>query len=160
MIRTGRNSASRGHGGQWYLQRFEAANGTPPLPVCSRGRLNDPAMTLQAERFTGEELAQARCWYEARHGSLAKGQELVLVCVYDPSETTPGVRVMSYGPSQVFEAEYPWLCSGYQGPAFATYFGTWYGSGSVKEDHEMDFEMLCHVHPGWKPFPRWGASWR
>jgi hypothetical protein len=160
MIRTGSNSASRSNGCQWYLQRYEAANGIPPLPVCSRGRLHRPLTTFQVERFTGEELSLLRRWYEGRHGLLEKGQELVLVCVFDPNEATARSRVMSYGPTQVFEAEYEWLRSGYQGPPFATYFGTWYGTGAIGDDHHMDFEMFCHVHPGWKPFSRWGTSWR
>jgi hypothetical protein len=160
MIRTGRNSARRDNGGQWYLQRYEAAHGLPPLPVCCRGRLQNAATAFRVERFSGEEFASARRWFEVRHGSLREGQALVLACIYDPSDATPESRLMRYGPSQTFEAEHPWLRSSYRGPSFVTYFGTWYGSGTVREDHLMDFEMFCEVRPGWKPFPRWGASWR
>jgi hypothetical protein len=160
MVRTGRNSASRSNGGQWYLQRYEVANGLPPLPVCCRGRLADPVITFCVERHTGKELAAVRRWYEAKHGRLHDGQDLVLACVYEPSRASPELRLMHYRPTEVFEAEHPWLSSEYRGPSFVGYFGTWYGSGLVEEDHSMDFEVFYEVHPGWTPLPRLGASWR
>ncbi len=160
MIRTGHNSANRNTGGQWYLQRYEVANGLPPLPLCCRGRLNDPVATLQVERFTGAELTQARHWYETRHGVLPEGQDLVLVCVFDPNNEAPESPVMRYRPNEVFEIEYQWLSSQYCGPSFASYFGTWYGSGTLKENDIMDFEIFWDVGPGAQPLPRLGASWR
>jgi hypothetical protein len=160
MIRTGHNSANRSNGCQWYLQRYETANGVPPLPLCSRGHLGKSVTMFRVERFTGAELIQAKHWYETRHGRLREGQDLLLVCVYDPDDTIPESRVMHYRPNEIFEIEHPWLSSQYSGTSFTTYFGTWYGSGMLKENDVMDWEIVCDVRPGSKILPRWGASWR
>ena len=45
-VRTGRNSADRDTGGQWYLQTYVVAHGPPPLPLCCRGRLDAPDAPL------------------------------------------------------------------------------------------------------------------
>jgi hypothetical protein len=160
MIRTGHNSAHRNDGGQWYLLRYEVANGLPPLPLCSRGFLNNPVTIFQIERFTGAELTRARRWYTMRYGALQEGQALMLACVFDPNEKTPNSRVMLYRPNEIFEIEYPWLSSQYNGPSFISYFGTWYGSGTLKENDIMDFESFWEVGSGSQPLPKWGASWR
>lgn len=160
MIRTGHNSANRKNGGQWYLQRYEVANGLPPLPLCSRGRLDNPVTILKVERFTGDKLDRARRWYEMRHQVLQEGQDLELVCVFEPNDKAPEARVMHYRPNEIFEVEYPWLSSQYSGPSFASYFGTWYGSGTLKENDIMDFEIFWDAGPRPQPLPKWGASWR
>jgi hypothetical protein len=113
------------------------------------------------EQFTGEELTRARRWYEMRHGAMQEGQDLVIACAFEPNHKTPELRMMHYRPNEVFEIEYPWLSAQYDGPSFAIYFGTWYGSGTLKEDDVMDFEIFCNVGPGGsRPLPRLGASWR
>jgi hypothetical protein len=117
-------------------------------------------MILMVERCSGTDLAQARRWYEKQHGPLPDGQELELVCVFDPNDHAPESRSMRYRPNEVFEIEYPWLSSQYQGPAFASYFGTWYGAGSLGEEDTMDFEIFWQVGRDARPLPRWGASWR
>jgi hypothetical protein len=160
MIRTGHNSANRNNGGQWYLQRYEIANGLPPLPLCSRGRFDNPMTIFQVERFTGDELTLAKRWYEMKHGVLQEGQNLELVCVFDSNDGTPESRVMCYRPNEIFEIEFPWLSSQYDGPSFSTYFGTWYGSGMLKENHIMDYEIFWDVGPKSQPLPKRGASWR
>jgi hypothetical protein len=160
MIRTGHNSANRDDGGQWYLHRYELAHGRPPLPRCCRGRLDDPVAVLRVERVGGEALARARRWYESRHGALAKGQALELVCVADPDGERPSERTMRYRPNETFEIESPWLSSEYAGPSFASYFGTWYGSGILDEEDVMDFEAFWSVGPYPRLLSRWGASWR
>jgi len=96
MIRTGHNSANRNNGGQWYLQRYEVANGLTPLPLCSRVRLDNPMTILLVERVTGDKLTRARRWYEVRHGVLQEGQALELVCVSDPHDKAPELRVLHY----------------------------------------------------------------
>jgi hypothetical protein len=154
MIRTGYNSANRNNGGQWYLQRYENANGLLPLPLCSRSRLDNPVTILQAERFTGDELTQAKCWYEIRQGVLQKDQDLELDCVYDPNGKAPESRIMHYRPNEIFEIEFPWLSLHYNGPAFVSYFGTWYGSGLLKENDFMDFEIFWNVGPKSQPLLR------
>jgi hypothetical protein len=115
---------------------------------------------FQTEQFTGEKLTFARHWYEARYGILQEDQELMLVCVFDPNEKMPPSRVMHYGPNEIFEIEHPWLSSQHDGPTLAIYFGTWYGSGMLKENDIMDFEIFCDVGPMSRPLPKWGASWR
>lgn len=161
LIRTGHNSANRSNGGQWYLLRYDATNGPPPLPRFSRGRLDNPVTHFEVTRFTGEELTRARRWYELHHGVLQEGQELLLVCIYEPNDkTSPKLLTMAYRPNEIFEVEHPWLSSQYSGPSFATYFATWYGSGILKESDVMDFEIFCHLRPGIKPLPWWGATWR
>lgn len=159
MIRTGYNSANRSSGGQWYLVRYEVENGVPPLPLFCRGRLHSPLTTFQVERFTGEEFIKARRWYEMRYGVLQGGQNLVLACIFDPNDKAPESRIMHYRPNEIFEVEHPWLSSQYSGPSFAAYFGTWYGSGMLKENDIMDFEIFCEVGSISLPLPRWGASW-
>lgn len=159
-IRTGHNSANRNNGGQWYIQRYEVANGPPPLPLCSRGRLDNPKTIFQVQRYTGEELVMAKLWYKAKHGELPEGQELELVCVFERNQKIPGARVMHYRPDEIFEIEYPWLSTDYSGPAFDCYFGTWYGQGMLGPGDIMDFEIFWRVAPASKPLPKWGASWR
>jgi hypothetical protein len=160
MIRTGRNSATRNHGGQWYLLRYEAAQGVPPLPRCSRGRLDRPVAGLQVTRADAEQALLARRWYERRHGPLPPGQELDVACAFDATDATADSLVMRYRPNEVFEVEHPWLSSRYSGRRFASYFGTWYGSGRLKETDIMDFEAFWEVGAGSRLLPRWGASWR
>lgn len=159
MIRTGHNSAERRNGCQWYVQRYEVAKGVPPLPVCARGYLRKPVTMFQVERCGGVELSRAKRWYERRHGRLRAGEDLVLACVYDPDASTARSRIMHYRPNEIFEIEHPWLSSERGGPSFATYFGTWYGSGMLEEDAVMDWEVVCELEPGLNILPRWGASW-
>jgi hypothetical protein len=160
MIRTGRNSATRDNGGQWYLLRYETANGVPPLPRCSRGRLDRPVAYLEVIRASAEELLLAKRWYERRHGPLPAGQDLDVACAFDDRASTGRLRVMRYRPNEVFEVEHPWLSSRYSGSWFSSYFGTWYGSGRLEEADVMDFETFWEVRAESKPLPRWGASWR
>jgi hypothetical protein len=160
MIRTGYNSASRSNGGQWYLLRYEIAGGVPPLPLCSRGRLDQPVASLGVSRCTGVELLLARSWYEARHGPLPAGHDLDLVCAFDPGDSTADSRLMRYRPNEVFEVEHPWLSARYNGRPFASYFGTWYGAGSLKQTDLMDFEAFWEVGTGSQLLPKRGASWR
>jgi hypothetical protein len=112
------------------------------------------------EIFNGDELNRARRWYATQHGTLQEGQDLMLVCVFDPTNGAPESRTMHYRPNEIFEIEHPWLSSPYGGPAFAIYFGTWYGSGLLKESQIMDFERFYDVGPGSSPLPKWGVSWR
>jgi hypothetical protein len=160
MVRTGRNSANRNTGGQWYLQSYEKANGPPPLPRCSRGRLDDPETVFEVKRFTGEKLNQARRWFESRHGKLNGSQDLMLACVYEPNGEDPDSCFMHYRPKETYEVEYPWLGSYYGGPCFNSYFGTWYGSGLIEDGHAMDFEIFWEVGPRKRILPKWGATWR
>lgn len=159
LIRTGHNSANRNYGGQWYLQRYEVSYGLPPLPRCSRGRLENPKHMFLVERIDGDKLTMAKRWFETRYGALREGQDLQLVCVYDPDHKTPDHKVMYYRPNEIFEIEHPWLSSQYDGPFFESYFGTWYGTGTLKEEDTMDFEAFWEVDPETQPLPKWGAAW-
>ena len=94
-----------------------------------------------------------------RYGALKEGQALELVCVYESNHKTPGLRVLPYRPNEIFEVEHPWLSSKYNGPSFESYFGTWYGTGTLKEEDTMDFEAFWDVGPGSQPLPKWGAAW-
>lgn len=160
VVRTGHNSAHRSNGCQWYLQRYVVAQGLPPLPRCTRGHLDEPATFLSVTRVDGTKLDQARRWYERRHGALPDGQELELVCVFDPDVDTPASRALCYRPNEIYEIEYPWLSSDYSGEPFGTYSGTWYGSGTLRTDAIMDFEIFWEVGANGSPLPSRGASWR
>ena len=159
LVKTGRNSANRNSGGQWYIQRYESTHGTPPLPRCCRGSLDNPGAELQVERFGGDELALARRWYESNHGPLEEGQKLDLVCVFDPGDDPRAVPLMQYRSDEVFEIEYPWLSSYYDGPEFVSYFGTWYGQSRLQDEDTMDFEIFWDVKSQARPLPDYGASW-
>lgn len=159
LVRTGANSSTRDTGGQWYIVTFVAALGPPPLPRCCRGRLESPECRFFARRHSGEPYTQAKRWYEQRHGPLPQGHDLELVCVSE-AESAAEPQIMRYRPKQIFEIEHPWLSPTYDGPSFSSYFGTWYGSGSLKRDHIMDFEAFWRVAPGSLHLPRWGATWR
>lgn len=160
VVRTGRNSSTRSNGGQWYIVRYEIASGLPPLPRGARGRLDRPKSILIAKRCLGEQHVLARRWYERRHGTLPEGHDLDLVCVYDSSVSTADEGIMHYQPSEVFEIEHPWLSSTDHGRSFPSYFGTWYGSGTLKEQDLMDFEAFWELRPSARPLPKWGATWR
>ena len=159
IIRTGHNSSSRNSGGQWYLLRHDRVNGPPPLPICSRGRLDKPIAFFHTKRMSENELKQARQWYEKRFGNLKEHQDLELVCVYDPSDNVQQSRTMQYRPNEIFEIEHPWLSSQYDGPTFTSYFGTWYGSGMLQEHDLMDFEIFWDVGTKSRLLPKWGATW-
>jgi hypothetical protein len=155
-IRTGHNSATRSYGGQWCIVRFAIMNGLPPLPLCTRGPLDDPIAVLCVKRCHGPELELAKGWYQRRHGQLPVGHDLDLICVCDPGNEME--LVMSYRPDEVFEIEHPWL-GAQPGATFASYIGSWYGPGRLRETDNMDFEAFWEVRQGVPPLPRWGASW-